>query len=106
MPVQLSFIYVIYIQSDISVITSITDPEVTPSTSPAPIIIVYVTSAASAIRACKNNSPAAPWLQAHCSSSNVSGSAYFNYIIGILKQNNKNSEAIKHAIINRIEKIT
>lgn len=32
--------------------------------------------------------------------------AYLNYIIGVLKQNNGNSEAIKQAIITRIEKIT
>lgn len=32
--------------------------------------------------------------------------AYFNYIIGILKQNKKNSEVIKHAIIKKIEKTT
>ena len=32
--------------------------------------------------------------------------AYLNYIIGVLKQNNENSEAIKQAITNRIEKIT
>lgn len=32
--------------------------------------------------------------------------AYLNYIIGILKQNNENSEAIKQAIINKIEKTT
>jgi len=32
--------------------------------------------------------------------------AYLNCIIGILKQNNENSEAIKQAIINKIEKNT
>ncbi len=37
---------------------------------------------------------------------NTKNDAYLNYIIGILKQNNKNSEAIKQAIINKIEKTT
>lgn len=37
---------------------------------------------------------------------NTKNDAYLNFIIGILKQNNENSEVIKQAIINGIEKIT
>jgi len=37
---------------------------------------------------------------------NAKNDAYLNFVIGILKQNNENSEAIKQAIIHRIEKDT
>jgi len=37
---------------------------------------------------------------------NQKNDAYLNYILGVLKQNNENSEAIKQAVINKIQKFT
>ena len=37
---------------------------------------------------------------------NTKNDAYLNFILGLLKKNNKNSETIKQAINNKIEKIT